>query len=92
MPSLGHRHAAVRASALRALAELLPCGAAGSVEALVGYREPNVVPIAAFYGNASHASHASRVTHHAESRRITSRGTAAPARVTVTRHRVIGAR
>ena len=53
LPGLGHRHAAVRASALRALVELVPCGAAASIETLVGYTEPNVVPIASFYGKAS---------------------------------------
>lgn len=47
---LGHRHNLVRLAAIRAVDALVPCGGASSIEQLVGYREPNVVPIKNFYG------------------------------------------
>ena len=50
LPHLRHRHGAVRLQVLCALEELLLCGAGPSVEALVGWRLKNNVPIAEFYG------------------------------------------
>jgi len=50
LPHIRHRHAAVRTSVLRALEELLLCGAGSFVETLVGWRLKNNVPIKEFYG------------------------------------------
>ena len=50
LPHVRHRHAAVRTCVLRALEELLLCGAGSFVETLVGWRLKNNVPIKEFYG------------------------------------------
>ena len=50
LPHVRHRHAAVRLAVLDALEATLLCGAGSSVETLVGWRLPNNVPIAEFYG------------------------------------------
>ncbi|KAL3900903.1 MAG: hypothetical protein SGPRY_012370, partial [Prymnesium sp.] len=53
LPHLTHRHAAVRLGVLRAVGELLLCGAGQSVETLVGWRLKNNVPVAEFYGKGT---------------------------------------
>jgi len=53
LPHIRHRHSSVRLEVLKALQELLLCGAGQSVETLVGWRLKNNVPIAEFYGKGT---------------------------------------
>ncbi|CAG9467341.1 unnamed protein product [Pedinophyceae sp. YPF-701] len=49
MPLTTHRRSAVRVAALRALGPLMMCGAQELILDMVGWRDPNVVAIKAFY-------------------------------------------
>ncbi|KAG0579915.1 hypothetical protein KC19_4G134300 [Ceratodon purpureus] len=47
--SLSHNHSRVRVAALKAICRLTMCGAHDAIYELTAYRDPNLVPIKAFY-------------------------------------------